>query len=102
MVVGALSVLLGYHARAGAWVLVLFLIPVTLFMHAFWRVADPGPAQLQQVMFLKNVAILGGALLVATSAPARSASRCAKAADPRSIPVRPGSGPPSRAPGPPA
>lgn len=38
---GGLSVLLGYRARLGAWLLVLFLVPVTLFMHAFWKVTDP-------------------------------------------------------------
>lgn len=62
---GGLSVALGYRARLGAWALVLFLIPVTLTMHAFWRVADPTMAQMQYAMFLKNVSILGGALLIA-------------------------------------
>lgn len=62
--IGALSVLLGYRARAGAWLLVLFLIPVTLMMHDFWAVADPMEAAVQQGMFLKNTALLGGALLI--------------------------------------
>ena len=38
---GALSILLGYRARIGAWLLVLFLVPVTLAMHNFWAVHDP-------------------------------------------------------------
>jgi len=63
-IVGGLSVLLGYHARLGGWLLVLFLLPVTLTMHAFWKVSDPAMAQMQMVMFLKNVSMLGGALLV--------------------------------------
>ncbi len=62
---GGLSVLLGYHARIGAWLLVLFLVPVTVMMHNFWTVADPIMAQLQQAMFMKNVSMVGGALLVA-------------------------------------
>ena len=61
---GGLSVLLGYHARVGAALLVVFLLPVTLLMHDFWSVADPTAAQLQQVMFMKNVALLGAALLI--------------------------------------
>jgi len=61
---GALSVLLGYHARFGAGLLALFLIPVTLVMHAFWGVADPMQAQLQQIMFMKNVALLGTTLIL--------------------------------------
>jgi putative oxidoreductase len=63
--VGALSVLLGYHARIGGWLLVLFLVPVTLMMHAFWRIDDAAAAATQQTMFLKNLAMLGAALLIA-------------------------------------
>ena len=62
---GAISVLIGYRAKVGAWLLVLFLVPVTLALHRFWGVSDPMMAQLQRVMFLKNVSILGGALLIA-------------------------------------
>ena len=62
---GGLSVLLGYKARIGAWLLVLFLVPVTLTMHNFWVVQDPMMAQIQQAMFFKNLSMLGGALLIA-------------------------------------
>ncbi len=64
-IAGGLSVLLGYRARIGAWLLVLFLVPVTLMMHNFWAVADPMAARMQQVMFMKNLSMLGGALLIA-------------------------------------
>jgi putative oxidoreductase len=62
---GGLSILLGWHARVGAWLLVAFLVPVTLAMHAFWNVPDPMTRMMQQAMFMKNLAMLGGALLVA-------------------------------------
>ncbi len=61
---GGLSILLGYRARVGAWLLVLFLVPVTLMMHNFWAVKDPMMAQMQMAMFMKNLSILGGALLI--------------------------------------
>jgi putative oxidoreductase len=63
--VGGLSVLVGYKGRLGAWLLILFLIPVTLVMHNFWAVHDPADAKMQQMMFMKNIAILGGALFIA-------------------------------------
>jgi putative oxidoreductase len=63
-ILGGLSILLGYRAKLGAWLIVLFLIPVTLMMHKFWTVSDPMMAQIQMVMFMKNVSMLGGALLV--------------------------------------
>jgi len=62
--VGALSILLGYKARYGAWLVVLFLVPVTLSMHNFWAVADPA-AGIQQIMFMKNLSMLGAALMIA-------------------------------------
>jgi putative oxidoreductase len=38
---------LGYRAKLGAWLIVLFLIPVTLMLHKFWTVTDPMMAQTQ-------------------------------------------------------
>jgi len=61
---GGLSVLLGYHARFGAFLLLLFLVPVTLVMHRFWGLSDPHVAALQRVMFLKNLSMIGGALVL--------------------------------------
>lgn len=63
--VGGISVLLGYRAKIGAWMLVLFLVPVTLWMHRFWDVADPQMAVMQLINFQKNMAMLGGSLLIA-------------------------------------
>jgi putative oxidoreductase len=63
-VIGGLSILLGYHARIGAWLIVLFRVPVTFMMHKFWAVTDPMMAQMQMAMFMKNVSMVGGALLI--------------------------------------
>jgi putative oxidoreductase len=61
---GGLSVLLGYRAKFGSWLLVVFLVPVTLTMHNFWAVSDPAAAKMQQMMFMKNLVMLGGALII--------------------------------------
>jgi putative oxidoreductase len=61
---GGLSILLGYRAKIGAWLIVLFLAGVTPTMHKFWAVTDPMLYQIQFAMFLKNVSMLGGALLI--------------------------------------
>ena len=60
---GSLSILLGYRAKLGAWLIVLFLIGVTP-LHKFWGISDPMMQQMQMVMFMKNIAMLGGALLI--------------------------------------
>jgi putative oxidoreductase len=61
---GGLSILLGYRARIGAWLIVLFLVGVTPMLHNFWTVTDPMMYQMQMVMFMKNVSMLGGALVI--------------------------------------
>ena len=61
---GGVSVLLGFRAKIGASLIALFLIPVTFMMHKFWMMDDAGMAQIQMIMFMKNLAILGGALLI--------------------------------------
>ena len=63
-VVGAVSIIIGYKAKWGAWLIVLFLIPVTLMLHDFWNVTDPMQSQLQMSMFMKNTSLLGAALLI--------------------------------------
>jgi putative oxidoreductase len=65
ILLGGISILLGYKARWGAWLIVIFLVPVTLIIHRFWGISDPMRATLQQIMFLKNTAMLGGALMIA-------------------------------------
>lgn len=64
-IVGALMIVLGYKAKWGGWLIVLFLVPVSFMMHAYWNVQDPGMHQIQQIMFMKNMSMLGGALLIA-------------------------------------
>jgi putative oxidoreductase len=62
--IGGLSILLGYRAKLGAWLIVLFLVGVTPMIHKFWVVTDPMMYQMQFIMFMKNASMLGGALLV--------------------------------------
>ena len=62
---GGLSILTGYKARYGAWLLVLFLVPVTVIMHNFWAITVPTEKAMQQIMFMKNLSMLGAAMLIA-------------------------------------
>jgi len=62
--IGGLSILFGYYEKIGALLLMLFLVPVTLMMHNFWAQPNPMMTQIQQAMFLKNVALFGGAMLI--------------------------------------
>lgn len=61
---GGLSILLGYRAKLGAWLIVLFLAIVTPALHKFWTVTDPMMFQIRFAMFLKNLSMLGAALFI--------------------------------------
>jgi putative oxidoreductase len=63
-ILGGLSITLGYKAKIGGWLIVLFLVPVTFKMHAFWAVADPMMHGIQLALFWKNISMLGAALLI--------------------------------------
>ncbi|PCI92263.1 DoxX family protein [Candidatus Aerophobetes bacterium] len=63
--IGGLSVLLGYKAKIGAWFLVAFLLLVTFFVHRFWEPGKFTEVMLHELCFLKNISLLGAALMVA-------------------------------------
>ncbi len=63
-ILGGLSILLGFKAKYGAWLIVVFLVPITLMIHNFWTVADPMARQMQYLNFIKNVSMLGAALMI--------------------------------------
>jgi putative oxidoreductase len=59
---------IGYKARWAALAIFLWLIPVTFVFHAFWAVPAE-QVQNQMNHFLKNVAIMGGMLMVFALGP---------------------------------
>lgn len=62
IILGGLGVLLGVYPQVSLFLIIIFLIPVTFFMHAFWNDTDPQMRMVDQVNFLKNIALLGAAL----------------------------------------
>ena len=64
IMVGALLILLGIWPDLGAALLVVFLVPTAIAMHAFWKVSDPMERQQDQVHFLKDVALAGAGLML--------------------------------------
>ena len=61
LIVAGLSILLGYRPTWGVVLLTMFLLPVSLLMHNFWTATNPQARQIDQVMFKKNIALLGAA-----------------------------------------
>lgn len=62
LVLGGLSVLLGFLPVLGLLLLILFLVPTSVLMHNFWTIQDPQQRAAEQINFLKNIALTGAAL----------------------------------------
>jgi putative oxidoreductase len=69
-VLGGLAILVGFQTKIVAWIVFLYLIPTTFLFHNFW--AMQGAARMDNMAhFFKNVAIMGGFLLLAANGPGR-------------------------------
>ncbi|NJL77163.1 MAG: DoxX family membrane protein [Saprospiraceae bacterium] len=79
LILGGTLLLTGYRAKLGALLLLCYWIPLTFTVHSFWN--DPVDCQvlypcynqsdnfrrLQSIFFMKNLAIIGGLLMVAAN-----------------------------------
>ncbi|HEV8557006.1 MAG TPA: DoxX family protein [Actinophytocola sp.] len=64
IIIGAVMLLLGVWADLGALLLVVFLFPTAVLMHAFWKETDAQAKQLEMIQFQKDTALGGAALLI--------------------------------------
>lgn len=63
LVLGGTLILIGYRSSFGAFLLLLYWVPVTFIVHSFWN-DPPEDQRLQSIFFMKNLAITGGLLMV--------------------------------------
>ena len=66
LIVGSLSVIVGFKARIGAALLLVFLLLATYYFHDFWTlgIEDPMAKQEQTIHFMKNLSMMGAMLLI--------------------------------------
>lgn len=64
LVMGGLMVLLGYRSTFGVILLLIYWVPVTFIVHDFWTY-PPEQLRLQSILFMKDIAIIGGLLMLA-------------------------------------
>jgi putative oxidoreductase len=64
LITGGLMVLFGYRSSLGVFLLMLYWLPVTFLVHDFWTYPKP-ELRLQSILFMKNMAIIGGLLMLA-------------------------------------
>jgi putative oxidoreductase len=64
----SLALIIGWKTRWAALALAVFTAAATVFFHNFW--AMPASEQMmQQISFVKNLAVIGGLLLLASAGP---------------------------------
>jgi len=63
LLLGSLSILLGYQPYIGAIMIVVFLVPVAFMMHNFWSVSDPQAKIGERINFMKDIALAASALM---------------------------------------
>lgn len=64
ILLGALSLILGFYPDLGALALIIFLVPTAFLMHNFWAENDQMARMTEMVSFLKDIGLAGAALLV--------------------------------------
>lgn len=63
LIAGSLSIALGYRARIGAGMLLIFLALATYFFHDYWTFEGEA-AQAQTIQFMKNLSMMGTMLFI--------------------------------------
>lgn len=62
LTLASISMVLGIWPDLGSLMMALFLVPTTVFFHAFWTFSDPAQRRTQQSNFFRNMSLLGATL----------------------------------------
>lgn len=65
ILVAGVALVLGWRRFIASGLLFLFLLGTAFFMHPFWKEDDPQAKMNEMTHFLKDLALAGGALLIA-------------------------------------
>lgn len=71
MLIGGIFLLLGYRSSLAGILLLIYWIPLTFIIYAFWTIPEVELRRVTAVMFMKNIAIAGGLLLVIVNGSGR-------------------------------
>jgi putative oxidoreductase len=82
MSLGAISIVLGYKARIGAFLLFVFLGVAGYYFHDFWHLAASMDREDALTQFLKNLALMGAMLFIMANGPGAWSLDCCLAKTP--------------------
>lgn len=70
LILGGISIVLGYRARTGAFLLLVFLAAATYYFHDFWKLAPDDPdSKNQMIQFMKNLSLMGTMVFLIANGP---------------------------------
>ena len=70
LILGSISVVLGYRARTGAFLLLIFLAAATYYFPDFWKLAPDDPDfKNQMIQFMKNLSLMGTMVFLMANGP---------------------------------
>ena len=64
LMLGGIGVVFGIAPEASLALLIIFLVPVSFKMHAVWKETDPNAKMMEQIQFMKNMALVGVLLML--------------------------------------
>jgi putative oxidoreductase len=67
-IVAGIALIIGYKTRWAALALALFTLAAAFLFHNYWAM-PAGQQMMQQIIFLKNLAVTGGLLMLAMAGP---------------------------------
>lgn len=65
LLAGAAGIVLGIWGDLAAVLSALLVLIMTITMHNFWTLEDAQAEQMDMIMFMKNIAMIGGLLVIA-------------------------------------
>ena len=74
LILGGTLILIGYRSSLGATLLLFYWIPLTFIVYTWWD-EPPGPQKVQSIQFMKNLAIIGGLLMIIVNGSGRYSVR---------------------------
>ena len=63
LILGSISVIVGYKARIGASLLLVFLVLATYYFHNFWALEGQA-SQMEMIQFMKNLSMAGAMVFI--------------------------------------
>jgi putative oxidoreductase len=64
LIVGGLGFLANMYTQQSALLLIIFLVPTTFMMHAFWKDGEASAKANDRIAFMKNCALIGALLMM--------------------------------------